>query len=246
MESNPVTHQVQLSSNWPMRWLPLAWFSLAFIALVLGVLAALIRDDPMAWLMECMRVSSPGTVGIILHEIGMLFAVAILLLGLRSQGNPFRLLGLHGRLSWQMVNYAVLSAIVVFLVWPVLQLGIEALGIPFQWWREGLTLKTTNDWVWMIIAAGFLSPILEEVLFRGYLLNALLTHLPNRTIAILLATAIFTSIHVLFGPGTLILIFFWTFVPTWLVLRFKSLYPAILMHILNNLLAYIVVPLMGW
>jgi membrane protease YdiL (CAAX protease family) len=223
----------------------LAWFSLIFIALVLGVLASLIPDNPMAWLVEHIGVTSPGTVGIILHEIGMLLAVFILLSGLRSQGNPFEQLGLRGRLSWQMVSYALLSAIVVFLVWPVLQWGIEAIGIPFQWWREGLTLKTASDWVWMVVAAGFLSPILEEIIFRGYVLRALLAHLPNHAIAILLATTIFTSIHILFGPGTMILIFLWTFVPTWLVLRFKSLYPAILMHILNNLLAYIIVPLMG-
>ncbi len=239
-------HQVHRPSNWPLRWLPLAWFSLAFIALALGVLASLIQNDPMAWLMERIGVSSPGTVGIILHEIGMLLAVVILLSGLRSLGNPLEQLGLRDKLSWQMTKYAMVSAILIFLVWPVLQMGIEALGIPFQWWREGLTLKTASDWVWMIIAAGFLSPILEEILFRGYVLNALLNHLPNRTIAILLATALFTSIHILFGPGTMILIFFWTFVPTWLVLRFKSLYPAILMHILNNLLAYIIVPIMGW
>jgi len=241
-----MTQQAHPSSIWPLRWLPLAWFSLAFIALVLGVLASLTQGDPMAWLMARIGVSSPGAVGIILHEAGMLVAAGVLLAGLRSRGDPFKQLGLCGRLSRRMVGYAVLSAVIVFLAWPVLQSGLEAGGIPLQWWREGLTLKTAGDWVWLIVAAGFLSPVLEEVIFRGYVLNALLAHLSNRTVAILLATAIFTSIHILFGPGTMILIFLWTFVPTWLYLRFKSLYPAILMHILNNLLAYIVVPWLGW
>ncbi len=229
-----------------MRWLPLAWVSLAFIALALGVLAALTQGDPMTWLMARSGVSSPGAVGIILHEAGMLVAVLILLLGLRSQENPLEQLGLCGGFSWQMAGYAALSALVVFLAWPVLQASLEAIGIPLYWWQEGLALKTPGDWVWMIVAAGLFSPVLEEIIFRGYVLNALLAHVPNRVLAILLATAMFTSIHVLFGPGTMVLIFLWTFVPTWLALRFKSLYPAILMHSLNNLLAYIVVPLAGW
>lgn len=238
--------RAQRPADWPLRWLPLAWFSLAFIALVLSTLAVLTQGNPMAWLMEQMGVSSAGTVGIVLHEAGMLLAVFVLLVGLHAQGDPLERLGLRGGLSWQMVGYAVAGVLVIFFLWPVLEWGVETMGIPMQWWREGLILKTTSDFVWLVICAGFLSPVLEEIIFRGYVLNALLARLPNRTVAILLATLAFTSIHIMFGPGTLVLIFFWTFVPTWLTLRFKSLYPAILMHILNNLLAYIVVPLLGW
>ena len=236
--------QTQRGSDWPLRWLPLAWFSLAFIALVLGVVGSLTQNNPMDWLMQRIGVSNPGAVGIILHEAGMLLAVLILLRGLRSQGDALGQLGLRGGLSWRMVGYAVAGALIAFVTWPLLEGGITALGIPMQWWQEEASLlSTTADLVWLVVAAGFFSPVLEEVLFRGYVLHALLARVPNRTVAILLAVFIFDSIHILFGPGTLLMIFPWTFIPIWLTLRFKSLYPAILMHILNNLLAYIVVPL---
>jgi len=87
--------------------------------------------------------------------------------------------------------------------------------------------------------------MLEEIIFRGYVLTVFLQKGCKTFIALLLSAFVFASIHYAFGPGLMLYILFWTFIPSLLYLKFKSLYPAMLMHSLNNLLVYIILPLLG-
>ena len=93
-----------------------------------------------------------------------------------------------------------------------------------------------------MIATILMAPVIEEPFFRGYLLTALLKKMGSAPMAVCLASLIFMSVHVLMGPGILIYVFLWSLIPSYLYLRTGSLYPAMLMHALNNIFAYVVLP----
>jgi membrane protease YdiL (CAAX protease family) len=86
------------------------------------------------------------------------------------------------------------------------------------------------------------APIAEEIIYRGYILQALLARFSPLTAAVL-SSLIFASVHVAIGPGMVIYLFLGALIPAFLYIRFRSIYPCVLMHFLNNVVAYVVIPL---
>ncbi len=63
------------------------------------------------------------------------------------------------------------------------------------------------------------------------------------SVAAVLSALIFASIHLGIGPGMVVYIFLGGLIPAYLFIRFRSIYPCVLMHFLNNVVAYVVIPL---
>ena len=96
--------------------------------------------------------------------------------------------------------------------------------------------------------AGFLllalvvGPVMEEVIFRGYLQSALAQRMPTWA-AVLITSLLFMAGH---GPMVLWPMYFLYAVAWgWILVRTKSLKMASLIHVLSNLF-YTVVATMGW
>lgn len=99
-----------------------------------------------------------------------------------------------------------------------------------------------------VLLIGFLTPVGEEYVFRGFILHSLAARMaPHR--ANLVTSALFAACHISVwmlplaaGVYTMAQIFLLSCVLGWVTLRFRSLGPAILVHCLNNslgvLLAY--------
>lgn len=228
-----------------LKWLPLAWFSLILTCLVFGVIGGIVQGDPTKPIIESGIVSDVAIFAIGVHEIGMIIAVCILFLLMRKNGISLSRIGLRGKLSIKDVGYAIVGIIIAFFMYPLIETIIKALGTTMYWGSDPINLVSLSDIALMFIFAVVLAPVLEEILFRGYILTAFIARMKNRYSAIILAALIFTSIHLFFGPGLIVYIFFWSFIPTFLYLKTKNLYSAMLMHSLNNLLAYIILPLLG-
>ena len=121
------------------------------------------------------------------------------------------------------------------------------LGLTMLWWGSNnivAPIKTPVDLLILTIFPIFFCSPLEEILYRGYLLTALAQRL-NTTLAVLIDFLIFASIHYAYGIGTMLFIFFWNFIPCLLYLKTRSLYPSIVFHSANNLIAYVILPLLG-
>lgn len=100
-----------------------------------------------------------------------------------------------------------------------------------------------------VLLIGFLTPVGEEYVFRGFILHSLAVRMaPHR--ANLVTSAIFAACHMsawmlplAAGVFTLVQIFLLSCVLGWVTLRFRSIGPAIVVHCLNNslgvLLAYL-------
>lgn len=92
-------------------------------------------------------------------------------------------------------------------------------------------------------ATVFTAGVTEEIIFRGYLLEriAKLTH--RLWIGVVLSSIVFMALHIPFwGKFAPIGIGAWTAVVIGLYLWKKSLYPCIIMHVLNDVFILVIVP----
>jgi membrane protease YdiL (CAAX protease family) len=104
--------------------------------------------------------------------------------------------------------------------------------------ESGSALKMTG----FLLLALMVGPVMEEVVFRGYLQSSLARHMPA-WVAITI-----TSLLFMFGHGPTILwpmYFIYSVAWGWIYLYTRSLKAAIAIHILSNLF-YTVVGFMGW
>lgn len=93
-----------------------------------------------------------------------------------------------------------------------------------------------------LVLALISGPVMEEVIFRGYLQSALARRMPGWG-AITIASLIFMAGH---GPTVLWPMYFiYSVAWGWVFMRTRSLKMAILIHMLSNLF-YTVVAVMGW
>ncbi|MGD9734146.1 MAG: lysostaphin resistance A-like protein [Solirubrobacterales bacterium] len=81
-----------------------------------------------------------------------------------------------------------------------------------------------------------LAPIAEELFFRGMFFAGLRTRLSFLPAA-LISGAVFGSLHLPTGPSTVPPLIFFGFLLAWVYARSGSIWPAVIMHAINNSLA---------
>ena len=95
----------------------------------------------------------------------------------------------------------------------------------------GEQVLTIPDLVWLLIAAVLIAPIAEEFLFRG-LLYRYIRHWKTVKVAMVVSSLAFAVAH--FVPILIPSYFFFGLAEAFAAERFKSLYPSIMLHALNN------------
>ena len=222
-----------------LKYLPLAWCGLA---LAIVVLTPLTIEGDIHSALGAWGISF-DTLAMMLHEVGLLAGTAITLRLLSRRGVRASDLGVGGTIKASWIAYAIGGFILAVFLYPAVGALAQAVGLSMFWWGDGrFEYRSPLDWCLAVIAAILMAPVIEELFFRGYLLTALLGRVGSAPTAVCLASLVFMSIHVLMGPGILIYVFLWSLIPSYLYLRTGSLYPAMLMHALNNIFAYVVLP----
>lgn len=234
-----------------LEWLPLAWLRTGMLALTVYALFPLLR-------LSLRRVApriklSELHVYYLIIVFWEIVTVAILFYLLRLNDLPLSAMGLRGSLSLAGVVYAIGGAIVSGLLYPLVQRLMKALGWSMFWqrcedrdWfpRTSDYLTTKRGLIAMCLIVVVCIPILEEIIYRGYVQTVLFQSLDNVFLAFLFTSLIFTSIHCLSGPGFMLLIFLGTFLISFVYWRTGSIYPCMLMHGLNTLMGEIIFPLL--
>lgn len=173
-------------------------------------------------------------------------AVGLLLLWMRGRGVPFSALGWRRPARQDWIWAFVACLIGIFAVYPLAQFFNGLLGLSF-----GKTLQVpTLTWTGIVIQlfyAVITAPLTEETLFRGFAIG----HLRARGWLLLPACGLPLTVFALvhwpgFGAGGVLFIALWAVLPTVLYLLRGNLAAPALMHAMNNLLAYIVFPLVGF
>lgn len=137
-------------------------------------------------------------------------------------------------------------------LWPVIILGItlnifisyliDFLPVPeiiMQEYAEATKLLGSDITVVQVFSVVIMAPVLEEILYRGLIMKSLQRGIPV-IIALIIQAVLFGLMH-----GQLLWICYATFFGVLLALiklRYKSLYPSILLHLSFNIANYILVP----
>lgn len=102
--------------------------------------------------------------------------------------------------------------------------------------------ETPAQWTWTILALVVVAPVAEEIMFRG-LFQRGLQHRLRPTPALLISSLVFAAIHVQVLTFPVLFVLGLEF--GWLYQRTGSLWPGIVAHAVNNLLALVAYNLGG-
>lgn len=171
---------------------------------------------------------------------------SVLLRRAHQRGIPLSALGWRLPTSLAADPVALAGLLVVILAWlPVA--GFAALvGLPMFWDAARTSFVGPHarlEFIGAAIIGVLLVPLVEEPLFRGLVYHALEPRWGTAA-AVLAQALLFALYHVFVGPGMTLYILFWSLLPGLLVARWRSLWPCLLFHALNNIWADLLVPLL--
>lgn len=239
--SDQLTNDTKLG----LRWIYLAWVGIAFTSLVIGMISGIVQGPPEP-VVGKWGISNFSIFAIALYSLGSAISVVLLYFLLKRRGLNFTRVGLVGNFTPKAAAFSVAGLAVAFTLYPVIESILDPFGIP-MFWRSGATsalrLSTTLDLVLTLGFAVFVGPVAEEIVFRGYIFTALREKTTKLVSAYIWSAVVFASAHIFVGPGTILFIFFWSFIPAYLFLKSGNLYPSFCFHILNNFVTYVVFPL---
>ncbi len=149
------------------------------------------------------------------------------------------LIGLRLSQPWfdtlsQYIKYStlgIIATLALILTLSILQPTLGPLPSPYK-------DLSTNELKTIALLALCLAPVLEEVVFRGFVQTTLMKyHRP--WIAVLLTSSIFTLLHSLYldTPIAMVSTFFLSNLLGYVRFRSNTLYPGITVHLFNNTLA---------
>jgi membrane protease YdiL (CAAX protease family) len=142
-------------------------------------------------------------------------------------------------LTWALVGFPIGTALYLGAT-----AAIQAAGLTMNGYEYTLSGPLTIGAV--VFGAVLVSPLAEEVLFRGVVFGAFLGRGVHPVVAGGIAILAFGLFHVaLLGVAGVITMCAWAVVPTAIRLRFDNLSGAWLVHQLNNIWGYIVVVAIG-
>lgn len=119
---------------------------------------------------------------------------------------------------------------------------VQALGLTST--TTGVRTLATFP-MWVVVAIALTAGITEEVLFRGYPIERMAEVTGNLWVGAAVTFVVFTVGHVSWwGVGGAIQIGVWTLVVTVLYVYTRNLPACILMHVSNDLFAFIVLPIL--
>lgn len=227
----------------PIKYLPLAW--VAALSTSLTIVLLKIFGIDFSALASSLNLSSSWTLALPIYDTFQLIIVLILLHLLRKEGISLKEVGFK-KPHFKYYVFALIPLLIVQFIWDASEFIVNQFGMQMLWWGgENIApIKTFQDFLILLIFPAFFCSPLEEILYRGYLLKAMLQKMDVKT-AFAINSLIFASIHYAYGPGTMLFIFFWNFIPCWLYYKSKSIYPGILFHSANNLIGYVILPLLG-
>lgn len=139
------------------------------------------------------------------------------------------------RTTWSPVSATYLILAIILSLSCILL--VDGLMSQLPWipdWSDESFKKILTTWTG-VLGVTILGPVLEELLFRGAITTVLLKKY-SPTKSILISALIFGLIH--FNPAQSVGAFFLGILLAWMYYKTGSLIPVILVHIMNNCLAF--------
>lgn len=133
---------------------------------------------------------------------------------------------------WGVLIWAAIAALGTLIPSEVLE-GL----MPLPDWSDGTLMQMLGSrWGYLVIC--IFAPLVEELVFRGAILKALLQGYRSHWMAIAVSALIFAVVHA--NPIQMPHAFLMGLLLGWMYYRTKSVIPGILVHWVNNTMAYVV------
>lgn len=211
--------------------LPQAWALFGIYVAFTLILGLLLGN-----LLPLIGISNMSIINFIGYNVSMLFIIwfAWRLKPSSGSGDPFLFFNRIPVIIYPIILLLTLSLNV--LLDPLTNF------IPMPEYIEKLFAMLINKDIWTFVMVGITGPILEEILFRGVILDGFLNrYKPGK--AIFWSAFLFGLFHM--NP--------WQFIPAFLTglllgyiyLKTRSLIPVIFIHIINNSFSYLILYLYG-
>ncbi len=144
-------------------------------------------------------------------------------------------------ISFRMALLSFLVALSTIVLTDEMDRVINSIFPMPAWWQDAVRsvveIQTLWDGVIIVGAAVLLAGLAEEMMFRG-LLQRTLEYERDPLLAVVISAAFFALVH--FNPWTALQITFLGLVLGYTSWKSKSIYPAVILHGLNNLLSVVV------
>ena len=184
--------------------------------------------------METVVAVSNGSNAVLLALATVFSNVITLVIFLKTNWTPLTRDYLQSK-PWTALLWVALFTLgtIIPLEFTYEQLGLE---------MDANTSKVFESLVkepWGYVAVGILAPLAEEIVFRGAILRTLLGMVSkkNHWVAIMISAALFGAVHG--NAAQFVNALLMGLLLGWMYYRTKSLVPGILMHWVNNTMAYV-------
>lgn len=153
---------------------------------------------------------------------------------LKPEALGFGNIGVINTLKWIAKGFGLVIVFNIFFNSVILRYVNEVPGFLTQESHIPLFGEATPDIILAIIVLIIVAPIVEETLFRGFILQSFLSKFGPKT-ASTVSAVIFALMH--FEFQSMGKIFVLGLILNWLFMRTKSVWPCIGFHVLNNAVA---------
>lgn len=206
------------------------------LAMIGCLLVALVVTSVVSWILGRFVAMDAGLLMAITYVLQMGLSIALIMWQRRSRQVPeASLKKANGRLNGPLILWGIL---LIFVTGVVIE---PLLGLLPEVYLEMLN-SAIGTGGWTILTTVVLAPIMEETLFRGLIQGAICRR-DGATKAILISALLFGVFH--FIPQQAINAFFVGIILGYIYFRTGSLLTVIIIHALNNAMAYIMLELLG-
>ena len=133
---------------------------------------------------------------------------------------------------WTVLFWCVLAAFGAIIPSTYLQEMMPELP---NWAEREFELIMNNSFGYFVV--GLMAPLVEELVFRGAILRALLRWKSNPWIGIVISAVMFSAIHM--NPAQMPHAFLIGILLGWMYYRTDSIVPGVVYHWVNNTIAYV-------
>ena len=133
---------------------------------------------------------------------------------------------------WTVLFWCVLAAFGAIIPSTYLQEMMPELP---NWAERELELIMNNRFGYFVV--GLMAPLVEELVFRGAILRALLRWKSNPWVGIIISAVMFSAIHM--NPAQMPHAFLIGILLGWMYYRTDSIVPGVVYHWVNNTIAYV-------
>jgi membrane protease YdiL (CAAX protease family) len=227
--------------------LPLWWIIiLAPMGIVLTTLAYTFLRPEILEIKLLLGISQDRIFSLLLYTFSTGIAVAVYYFLLKNRGLGFSKAGFRGSITRKGLFYSLICVAIAIFCYPIIESFLKFLQIPMYWGDRisfPIQQKESQDIYWGILTAVILAPLTEDTIFRGYVVEMLKERM-KKWVTIILGSLIFALVHLqFFGPGLTVYMLIWSILTCFLYVKFDNIYPSLIFHSLNNIWAYILVPM---